>query len=209
LKPDSLIFDMDGTLWDNVDSYVVVWNRGLTVKGFDKQVTRNELKGLMGKAPDVMLDTIVPGASRERQMELFDEVVAQYQQYVPDMKPRIFEGVYDGLEFLSEKYKILLLSNCEKDGLVNFMNHTRTRPFITDYMEFGQNFKPKEFNMNLLKDRNHLTLPIYVGDTDSDAQSAKKAGLPFVLVTYGFGTTRDYWLKFDSFPELTEYFLGL
>ena len=200
---------MDGTLWDNVDSYVVVWNKGLAAKGFEKRVTRNDLVGLMGKSPDVMLDAIVPGASDGEKHDLFDKVVAEYQAYVPMMTPRVFEGVYTGLELLSGKYKVLLLSNCEKGGLTNFMNYTRTRPFVSDYMEFGQNLKPKDFNMNLLKDRNNLECPVYIGDTDSDAQSTKKAGLPFVLVTYGFGTTKDYWLKFDSFPQLTEYFLSL
>ncbi len=29
IPPDSLIFDMDGTLWDNVNSFEYVWNKGL------------------------------------------------------------------------------------------------------------------------------------------------------------------------------------
>ena len=199
---------MDGTLWDNVDSYVAVWNRALEAKGFEKRVTRADLVTLMGKAPDFMLDTIIPGFSQDRQNELFDEVVAQYQLYVPEMQPHVFEGVYLGMELLASKYKLLLLSNCEKDGLVHFMKYTRTQPFITDYMEFGQNFRQKDFNMTLLKDRNALEFPVYIGDTDSDAQSTKKAGFPFVWVTYGFGQTKDYALKFDSFGELADYFIN-
>ncbi len=39
LKPDSLIFDMDGTLWDNVNSYEIVWNRALEILGYDTRVT--------------------------------------------------------------------------------------------------------------------------------------------------------------------------
>lgn len=204
-----MIFDMDGTLWDNVDSYVVVWNRGLAAKGYNKVVTRRDLVALMGKTPEVMLETIVPGVPYGKQMELFNEVVAQYQLYVKEMKPVIFGGVREGIPRLAGKYKILLLSNCEEGGLANFMKYTGLAPFVTDYMEFGQNFKPKDFNMKLLRDRNSLEDPYYIGDTDSDAQSTKKAGFPFVWVTYGFGSTRDYAFKFDSFSQLTQYFLNL
>ena len=58
--PDSLIFDLDGTLWDNVDSYVISWNRGLIRTGYQKQVTRDDILGLMGKEARIMLDSILP-----------------------------------------------------------------------------------------------------------------------------------------------------
>ena len=43
LQSDSLIFDMDGTLWDNVNSYVISWNEGLQQRGYQKQVTRDNI----------------------------------------------------------------------------------------------------------------------------------------------------------------------
>ncbi len=208
-KPDSLIFDMDGTLWDNVDSYTIVWNKGLEMKGYDSRVTREDLLGLMGKEARVMLDTILPGGSKEAQDELFDEVIHQYQLLVPNMKPHIYEGVYEGLERLSKKYLLFLLSNCEEGGLVNFMKHTGTTHLFTDYMEHGQNLKPKSFNMKLLKERNNLQNPVYIGDTDSDSKASADAGVPFVFMTYGFGNTDNYALKFDTFSALVDYYMNL
>ena len=186
-KPDSLIFDMDGTLWDNVDSYVIVWNKGLERIGYDSRVTREDLLGLMGKEARVMLNFILPQSSKAAQDELFDEVVHQYQLLLPIMKPKIYQGVYEGLEKLSEKYPLFLLSNCEEGGLVNFMKHTGTTHLFTDHMEHGQNLKPKSFNMKLLKERNNLQETVYIGDTDSDSKAAADAGVPFVFMTYGFG----------------------
>ncbi len=208
-KPDSLIFDMDGTLWDNVDSYTIVWNKGLEEKGYSRRVTREDLLGLMGKEARVMLETLIPEASESAQDELFDEVIRQYQLLIPDIKPLIYEGVYEGLEKLSEKYPLFLLSNCEEGGLVNFMNHTRTTHLISDYMEHGQNLQPKSVNMRLLKERNNLSRPVYIGDTDSDSKACAEACVPFVFVTYGFGKTDSFALKFDSFSQLTDYFLNL
>ena len=208
-KPDSLIFDMDGTLWDNVDSYTIAWNKGLEIKGYRSRVTRYELLGLMGKEAHVMLNTILPNASATEQGELFDEVIRQYQLLVPHMKPHIYEGVYEGLEKLSEKYPLFLLSNCEEGGLVNFMKHTGTTHLFTDYMEHGQNLKPKSFNMKLLKERNNLQHPVYIGDTDSDSKASADAGIPFIFMSYGFGRTDNYAFKFDSFPQLVDYFLNI
>lgn len=208
-NPDSLIFDMDGTLWDNVDSYVIVWNKGLEINGYRSRVTRDDLLGLMGKEARVMLDAVLPSASRAAQDELFDEVVWQYHLLVPVMKPHIYEGVYEGLEKLSKKYPLFLLSNCEKGGLVNFMKHTGTAHLFTDYMEHGENLKPKSFNMKLLKERNNLQFPLYIGDTDSDSKASSEADVPFVFVTYGFGKTDKYTYTFDSFPQLVEFFLNI
>jgi len=156
-----------------------------------------------------MLEVIAPNASVEERDQLFEEVIVQYQLLVPVMNPIIFDGVYEGLEKLSKKYTLMMLSNCEEGGLVNFMNNTQTNHLFADYMEHGQNLKPKSFNLKLLSDRNGLSNPIYIGDTDSDSRESIKAGVPFIFVTYGFGVTENYTMKFDSFTELTDYFMNL
>lgn len=204
-----MIFDMDGTLWDNLDSLEIVWNKGLEAMGYEQIVTRDSLLGLMGKEARGLLNAIVPEVSIEEQDKLFDEVLRVYEAYHPYIKPRIFEGVNEGLEVLSTKYRLFMLSNCEKGGLVNFMNHTKTSHLFEDYMEHGQNLKPKAFNLQLLKERNNLENPVYVGDTDSDGKETRKAGILFAFVSYGFGSTDDYDFKFDTFGELTEYFMNL
>lgn len=209
LQPDSLILDMDGTLWDNVDSYAISWNEGLKRTGHAKQVTREDILGLMGKEARVMLENIVPEASVEEQDKLFVEVIDAYQGLIPTMNPKIYDGVYDGLERLSKKYKLFLLSNCEEGGLVNFMKHTKTRHLFIDYMEHGMNLMPKHHNLQLLIDRHGLKSTVYIGDTDSDSKQSAMANVPFVFVSYGFGQTDDFALKFDSFPQLTDYFLHL
>ena len=47
-KTDALIFDMDGTLWDAVDSYCKVWNECFRVFGVERVVMRDELVACMG-----------------------------------------------------------------------------------------------------------------------------------------------------------------
>lgn len=199
---------MDGTLWDNVDSYVISWNKGLIKTGYQKQVTRNDILGLMGKEARVMLDTILPDAGETAQDRLFEAVINAYQELLPMMSPIIYDGVVQGLEQLAQKYRLFLLSNCEEGGLVNFMRHTRTTHLFLDYMEHGMNLKPKHHNLRLLMAKHRLESPHYIGDTDSDSNQSALAGVPFVMVTYGFGTTNRFHLQFDTFPLLVHHYMN-
>lgn len=208
-KPDSLIFDMDGTLWDNLDTYVIVWNRGLEKLGYDTRVDRASMLGLMGKEARQLLNSVLPGKPHDEQDKLFDEVLDQYEAYRPHIQPIIYEGVVEGLEKLKTKYELFLLSNCEEGGLVKFMDYTQITHLITDYMEHGMNMQPKEHNLQLLKERHNLQSPVYVGDTEGDRRATHKAGMPFAFVSYGFGDTDKEDIKFDSFVELTDYYMNL
>ena len=46
---DALCFDMDGTLWDAVDSYCEIWNRCFRKVGMDRVVARQDLLACMGQ----------------------------------------------------------------------------------------------------------------------------------------------------------------
>ena len=208
-RPDSLILDMDGTLWDNVNTYVMSWNAAFKNYGHSVLVNRENLMGLMGKEARQILNVLLPDVPVAEQDVLFDDVIVQYTNLIPTMKPVIYPGVMEGLERLHTKYKLFLLSNCEEGGLVNFMDYTNTKHLFLDYMEHGQNGMPKNYNLNLLKNKHDLQNPVYIGDTDSDRRESELAGVPFVFVTYGFGKTEHYNIQFNTFGELTDYFMHI
>ena len=64
----------------------------------------------------------------------------------------------------------------------------------------------KADNILLMRDKHNLINPVYIGDTKMDAESCKKAGVPFVFASYGFGKVEDYAAIIESPAELLEIF---
>jgi len=209
MKPDSLIFDMDGTLWDAVDTYAYCWTQVFKENGIDKTVTKLDIQGYMGMELKQIYKEMFPDASEELKEKIYNDIIIKEEQLIPQMGGTLYPDVLDGLEKLSTKYKLFMLSNCQKGGIRDFMNYTETKYLFTDYIEYGSNFEPKHINMKILIDRYNLRAPVYIGDTDSDRKQTELAHLPFVFVSWGFGTTASYALKFDTMKDLTGYFMSM
>ena len=119
-KTDALIFDMDGTLWDAVDSYCKIWIECLKKFGIEADVKREDLIQQMGKPLDVIYRNLFHGKFVSSK-----EFMPQLEKLEIEMMPVLggtpYPGVHDGIKALSEKYTVMLLSNCGADGLNNLM----------------------------------------------------------------------------------------
>jgi phosphoglycolate phosphatase len=206
--PDSLIFDMDGTLWDAVDTYVVCWNKALERNG-RKRITRAALLGMMGWEKEKVISHYFHNVTSAVADEIFEEIVTYQDEIIPHKGGKLYDDVYDGIKTLASKYKLFILSNCPPNTIKQFVQFAKIEKFITDHIAHGYNLKPKHFNMQLLKDKHGLENPFYIGDTLTDSTESKKAKLPFVFVSYGFGEVKEYDFKFDDFKSLVNYFDGL
>jgi phosphoglycolate phosphatase len=208
-KPDALIFDMDGTLWDAVDTYTSSWNLVFAQRKIDRIVQREELSAMIGWEGLKVLEAMMPEYEAEKRQEIYADVNLLRRTLLPQKGGVLYDGVLEGLELLSRRYKLFILSNCAVGIIRIFIDWAGIAHLITDEMAYGVNYMPKSHNIKLLMDKHKLTSPVYIGDTEGDGLQSRKAGIPFVLVTYGFGDTQDYDLKFDDFKSLTAYFLAL
>lgn len=208
-KPDALIFDMDGTLWDAVDSYVWIWNEGFRQLNIERRFTREDMVGMMGLQPDVIIEQCMEGNTQADVKTVYDTIFGLQEKTMPMLGGKLYDGVREGLQQLASKYKLILLSNCESYGARQFLEYTGMKDLFVDSLTFGETRLPKSLNIELLKMRHQLANPVYIGDTDSDRKQSDLAGVPFIFVEYGFGNTDSYACSFDRFEELTAYFLGL
>ncbi|OOQ59335.1 HAD family hydrolase [Mucilaginibacter pedocola] len=208
-KPDSLIFDMDGTLWDAVDTYAHSWNVMFEELGIDKKVSRQQLSGMVGWEGKKVVEVMMPDFEPEKRWEIYGQVNEKRKVLIPQMGGILYDGVKEGLAQLAEKYQLFILSNCAAGVIRQFIDWAGIDAHITDEIAYGINFMPKQHNIKLLADKYDLKAPVYVGDTEGDGHQSRLAGIPFVFVSYGFGQTNDYDEKFDDFKSLTDYFLNL
>ena len=50
--------------------------------------------------------------------------------------------------------------------------------------------------------KNNLKAPVYVGDTQGDADACAEAGIPFIFAGYGFGDVPDARMRIRKFSDL-------
>lgn len=200
---DSLIFDMDGTLWDAVPSYCKIWEHTLDEFGLgDIKVTREELDRLMGKPVDVLVDTIVTGpVDRPRFLAALD---ANEDRLMPVLGGRLYPGVKETIRELARDHKLFMVSNCSPKGAVNFMTYSGLTDCFTDSLTYGQTHVDKDVNIATLVSRYGLASPLYVGDTQGDADASHRAGVPIAWAAYGFGHVSDPDYIIKEFSNLIE-----
>ena len=208
-KPDSLIFDMDGTLWDAVDTYAESWNLVFNEMGIAIHVKREDLAKMVGWEGKKVISVIMPDFDDEKRQAIYAIVNEKRREILPQNGGMLYDYVKDGLKLLAGKYQLFILSNCAKGIIRLFIDWAGIDEHITDELAHGVNFLPKQHNIKLLAEKHGLKSPVYIGDTQGDGEQSRLAGVPFIFVSYGFGQTDDYDVKFDDFKSLTTYFMGL
>ncbi|MBR5101700.1 MAG: HAD family hydrolase, partial [Muribaculaceae bacterium] len=166
---DALIFDMDGTLWNATESYAAVWNECLAQMGMEVHVTASMLLQYMGSPIDVIFDGMLgTGIDTETRQRFLKCLYRLEEEMMPQLGGVLFDGVFDGLKRLHERYKLFMVSNCSANGLKNFMRFTSTTPFFTATKTYGENLLPKSDNIKLLVETYDLRNALYLGDTQGD-----------------------------------------
>ena len=119
-KPDSIIFDMDGTLWDAVDTYTESWNIVFKELGIDKTVDKDDLAKMVGWEGKKVWNAIMPGYPVEKQEEIYGKVNDVRKVLLPQKGGVLYDGVKEGLAQLATKYELFIVSNCAK-GIIRYL----------------------------------------------------------------------------------------
>ena len=208
-RTDAIVFDMDGTLWDAVDSYCEIWNRCFAMFDTDLRIHRPELLACMGMPLDEIYRSLTAGRIVPDASAFLPAVEREEAQMMSKLGGRPYPGMQEGIRRLSESYPVFLLSNCGVSGLADMMRFTGITPYVREAITFGATQRRKSENLRWLKKKYGFMQPVYVGDTEGDCQETHLAGLPFVYASYGFGTCSDADLAVDTFQEIVDYFLNL
>ncbi len=186
--PDSLIFDLDGTLWDSTATVAQAWTAVVQRMGQPQRIiTAAEIAGVMGLAHRELCQRLLPGLAAAEQEALALACYAEEERRLHALGGTLYPGVAEGLAHLAPHWPLFIVSNCQQGYIETFLAWSGLGRLFTDFECHGNTGADKAENLRRVVARNGLHAPWYVGDTRGDQDAAAAAGLPFVHAAYGFG----------------------
>jgi phosphoglycolate phosphatase len=206
---DSIIFDLDGTLWDTTPACTVAWNRCVDALGIQyRRIVDEDLRKVTGKAHDECIRLTFQGLSDEQIKSLIDMTEVEDSLAIEKLGGAIYLGVRDALPLLAKEYPLFIVSNCQSGYIETFLKLTGFDPYFKDFECFGNTRKSKGHNLAKLIERNGLKQPVMIGDASGDEIAARECGIPFYFLSYGFGEPIAPDKSFQTFDELASDLLG-
>ncbi|RYX95635.1 MAG: phosphoglycolate phosphatase [Comamonadaceae bacterium] len=189
---DAVIVDLDGTMVDTMGDFDAAINammEDLSLPG----VNRSTIEQLVGKGSEHLIRSVLAHAGAPPEPS-YDHAWISYQHHYKAINGRhseVYAGVVEGLERLkAQGLKLACLTNKPGSFARQLLAAKGLDGFFTQVFGGDAFERKKPDPLPLLKTCEALgTLPartLMIGDSSNDAQAARAAGCPVVLVTYGY-----------------------
>ena len=195
---DSMIFDVDGTLWNSTEIVAKAWTKAIEENTeMHMVITAAQLRSLFGQTLPDIARQIFPEETTERQLELIDLCCEEEHRMLLKTPAPTYPRLEDTLKVLSKTYPLYIVSNCEAGYIETFLKTTGLGSYFQGHLCPGDTGNAKAANIRQIVQDYNLKEPVYVGDTDGDYRACQEAGVPFVFASYGFGQvdTPDYTIE--------------
>lgn len=200
---DGIIFDIDGTLWDSRRGVAESWTLALRENtDYDITLDYEEIGQYFGKPMNEIFAVIFPDMSEERRNELIPVFYEYEHRYLTANPPSLYEGTEMVLAELRKSYPLFIVTNAQKGYIECLFKATGIERYFTDWLCFGDTLSQKDVTMRKLIDKNNLQNPVYIGDTQGDQNSCKKAGVPMIYAAYGLGEVKNPDITISNISEL-------
>ena len=203
---DSIIFDLDGTLWDSTGNVALAWEQARQqVDYVEEAITVERVKSITGMAYDVIFEVLLPDMDVAKR-DHFKAICAKSEVDILHAKGGdMYPGLDETVKYLAGKYKLYIVSNCQSGYIETFLSHCPVAGYFLGHQCYGTKGQPKAENIKDIVNDHQLKSPVYIGDTMGDYTSATKAGLPFIFADYGFGKVEEGQVAtISSLGELAE-----
>ncbi|MEF2837801.1 MAG: HAD family hydrolase [Oscillospiraceae bacterium] len=201
---ETLILDIDGTLWDSRALVAEGYNIQLKEEGLAHLcVTAEELKPLFGKVLEEIADILFVSIPVPQRYELMARCMKTENLHMHQDPCHIgYPGIRDTVEKLAKKYRLFIVSNSERGYPELCMEKLGLTPYIEGHLCYGDTGTTKGQTIRTLIERHNIGSCIYVGDTQGDYEATLEAGVPFIWASYGFGTPSGFDAKIEKFEDL-------
>ena len=214
----TIIFDLDGTLVDTAPDLLSAHNHVMRKFGFTSK-NLEEIKNLAGKGAAVMIGrSIWESAKKEfssiNDQKIKDEMLKEFINYYQKnivVKSKLVTGVYEFLKWAkSMNISMGVCTNKQEHLAVDLLKKIK----IYDFFEYVAGRNTFEY---CKPDPRHLTSIIeimdgnvkkslMIGDSENDADTAKLAGVPMILLENGYTDKKTEQIYHD---HLVKDFVGI
>lgn len=208
------IFDFDGTLFNTLDQLVYNMNQALRIHNFP-ELTRNEYDNVVGGNLDQVISEVLGKNSNSLNIRKVKESYLKIIEGCEDNFTHPFEGISEILTYFQEndvqlainsnRYTHIIKEYVEKFfsniDFLDIQGHNPPHPSKPDAYGVFEIIRKTSFKKDEV---------VYVGDSFTDIQTAKNAGIDCIIVDWGYDDFNNfsdgYILKIIHNPkELKEF----
>ena len=194
----TILFDLDGTLADTAPDLLSAHNHVMKKFGYE---TKNidEIREYVGHGAAVMIGKSIWSSARKElskinDQKIKDEMINEFLNFYGKnivVKSKLIDGVYEFLKWAkSNNISMGVCTNKQEHLAIDFLKKIK----IYDFFEYvaGRNTfdycKPDPRHLTSMIEimNGDIKKSIMIGDSENDAEAAKSAGIPMILLEDGY-----------------------
>ena len=194
----TILFDLDGTLVDTAPDLMAAHNHVMKKFGYSTRSV-DQIRNLVGKGAAVLIGRSIWGSAKKEFSKITDEkikneMVKEFINFygkniVKDSK--LIKGVLEFLKWAKSKnISMGVCTNKQEHLAIDLLKKIE----IYDYFEYvagGNTFEyckpdPRHLTSIIEIMNGDIKKSLMVGDSENDADAAKSAGIPMILVEDGY-----------------------
>ena len=194
----TVLFDLDGTLIDTAPDLMNAHNHVMQKFGYETKST-DEIRNLVGKGAASMIGRSLWNQARKElkkiddekiKSKMVDEFIDYYGKNIA-VESKLLPGVLEFLKWCKKNNISMAVCTNKTEHLavdllkkINVYNYFE---YVAGYNTFDYCKPDPRHLTNVIEIiQGELKKSIMIGDSETDSESAKAAGLPFILVEDGY-----------------------
>ena len=194
----TILFDLDGTLVDTAPDLMTAHNHVMKKFGYNSK-SIDEIRNLVGKGAAVMIGRSLWGVAKKEMSKITDpkikdEMIKEFLDYygkniVKDSK--LINGVYEFLTWAKKNnISMAVCTNKQEHLAVDLLKKIKIYNFF-EYVAGRNTFEyykpdPRHLTNTIEIMNGNVKKSLMIGDSENDADAAKSAGIPMILLENGY-----------------------
>ena len=214
----TILFDLDGTLVDTAPDLLSAHNYVMKKFGYNTK-SIDEIKDILGKGAAFMLGRSIWDSARKElssisNQKIKDKMIKEFLDFYGKnivVKSKLVKGVYEFLKWAkSNNISMAVCTNKQEHLAVSLLKEIKIYDFF-EYVSGRNTFDyckpdPKHLTSTIEIMNGDIKKSLMIGDSENDADAAKAAGIPMILLEDGYTEKKIEQIHYD---HLIKDFVGI